>query len=114
MARLLADENFDFQVVCALRAHGHDMLTVQQAGMGYRGVADEDVLAFPISEQRAVVTFDKLDYIRLNRQVSPHCGIIICSDDRNRLALAQRIHDAIAELPDLTNQLIRVYRPNTP
>ena len=32
MARLYANENFPYQVVIALRALGHDVLTVQEAG----------------------------------------------------------------------------------
>jgi len=114
MARLLSDENFDLYVVRALRSHGHDVLTLQQAGMTNQGIDDESVLAFAVSQQRAVITFDKLDYLRLHRRVTSHFGIIVCSDDRNQVALAQRIHDAIAPLPDLINQLIRIYRPNTP
>jgi len=112
MANLLSDENFDLYIVRALRGLGHDVLTVQEAGFGNRGIDDAVVLDLANVERRALVTFDKLDFLRLHRLVRFHCGIIICSDDRDRLALAQRIHDAVVAMPDLTNQLIRVYRPN--
>ena len=54
MARLYADEHFPRQVVQKLRSLGHDILTVQEAGNA--GLPDEDVLAFAISDNRAVLT----------------------------------------------------------
>jgi len=54
MARLYADEQFPRQVVQNLRSLGHDVQTVQEAGNA--GLSDEDVLAFAISDNRAVLT----------------------------------------------------------
>ena len=40
-------------------------------------------------------------------------GIISCTrDDNNLPARAQRIHDALAAASNLTNQFIRIIRPN--
>lgn len=114
MARLYADENFDHGVVRKLRNLGHDVLTAQQAGLAYRGVPDPDQLAFAINEGRAIITFNRGDFHRLHRRTSGHCGIITCTGDDDNQALALRIHHAILATPDLTNQLIRIYRPNTP
>ncbi|XGW00464.1 MAG: DUF5615 family PIN-like protein [Leptolyngbya sp. BL-A-14] len=52
MARLYADEQFPLPVVEALRSFGHDVLTVQESGNA--GFADPQVLAFAISQKRAV------------------------------------------------------------
>ncbi|MEQ1747719.1 MAG: hypothetical protein ABMA02_19995 [Saprospiraceae bacterium] len=42
-----------------------------------------------------------------------HHGIVACTYDANRLALATRIDDAIkAENDNLDGKFIRVYRPN--
>ncbi|WP_160315350.1 DUF5615 family PIN-like protein [Limnoraphis robusta] len=54
MTRLYADEQFPRQVIENLRALGHDILTVQEAGNN--GLPDEDVLAFATQENRAVLT----------------------------------------------------------
>lgn len=114
MARLYADEDFARGVVEELRLLGHDVLTVWEAGQGGQGIDDPEVLAFAIQQRRAVLTFNRWDYIPLHAQVQPHMGIIICSRDRNIPALAIRIHQAIGNCPNLDNQLLRINRPSTP
>jgi predicted nuclease of predicted toxin-antitoxin system len=42
-------------------------LTVQEAGNDNLGIPDEDVLAFAIRDNRAVVTLNRQDFIRLHR-----------------------------------------------
>ena len=114
MARLHADENYDYRVVEELRKRGHDVLTANEAGRAGQGIGDAEVLAFAISQSRAVITFDRRHFIRLHQQVQPHSGIIVCTDDRDWAALAVRVHQAIAALPSLDNQLIRINRPAKP
>jgi hypothetical protein len=114
MAQLHADENFDYRVVMELRQRGHDVLTANDAGRAGQRIPDPDVLAFAVSQQRAVLTFNRRDFIRLHMQGQPHCGIIVCTDDRDVVALATRIHQALVHCPMLNNQLIRVNRPRTP
>ena len=113
MAHFYADENFDFLVVERLRAFGHDVLTVQEAGE--QGGDDQRVLSRASSEGRCVLTFDRMDFKRLHRHVSAHAGIISCTRDNDRGALATRI-DAVALTTDtLVGQHIRVNRPgNSP
>lgn len=112
MARLYADEQFPHIVVRLLRDLGHDVLTVQEAGKANQKIPDEAVLAFAISENRAILTVNRADFIRLHRSQSNHLGIIVCTEDLNRQRLAQRIHEAILATEVLTNKLIRVNRPN--
>lgn len=66
MARLYPNENFPLPVVEELRRLGHDVLTVQETGKGNQAVPDEDVLAFAVSENRAVLTLNRKHFVRLH------------------------------------------------
>lgn len=111
MARLYVDEQYPYPVVELLRALGHDVLTVQEAGKANQGIPDSDVLAFATSEKRAVITENRKDFFRLHRIQLLHAGIIACTNDRNWFALANRIHTAITAEESLEGKLIRVVRP---
>lgn len=114
MALLYADENFDLPVVAQLRNMGHDVLTAHQAGQANRGVTDPQVLAFAAACGRAVLTFNRRHFVRLHQHTvagGSHAGIIVCTKDSDVAALAQRIHQALAALPSLANQLVRVRKP---
>jgi predicted nuclease of predicted toxin-antitoxin system len=111
MARLYMDEQFPKVVSQLLREMGHDVLTVQEAGKGNLGIPDEDVLDFAISENRAVVTLNRDDFIRLHRADSQHFGIIVCTNDPDRSRMASRINEAIVDRESLQDNLIRVVRP---
>jgi predicted nuclease of predicted toxin-antitoxin system len=54
--RLLADESCDFAVVRALRASGHDVLSVAEISPR---AEDTDVVALTIRENRVLITEDK-------------------------------------------------------
>jgi predicted nuclease of predicted toxin-antitoxin system len=110
MARLLADENFPRPVVEALRALGHDVVTVQEMGLGDSSVTDGAILERASAEQRALVTLDRRDFIALHHVRPSHAGIIACNFDLDFLAQAARIDRAIEERV-LRGQLIRVNRP---
>lgn len=112
MARLYADEQFPRIVVKLLHDLGHDVLSVQEAGKANQKISDEAVLAFAISENRAVLTINRADFIRLHRSDPNHAGIIVCTEDLNRERLALRINEAILNQQNLNNQLIRVNRPS--
>jgi hypothetical protein len=112
MGRLFADEDFDHPVVEELRRLGHDILTVQDAGLANHGLPDVDVLAFAVSQGRAVLTFNRRDFIRLHRRSSTHAGIIVCTRDVDAIALAARIDRAVNAQVTLSAQLIRIYRPS--
>ena len=91
MVALYADENFSWQVVQELFRLGHDVLTVLQAGQANQGIQDAAVLAFAVQQGRAVLTYNRRHFIRLHQTFQNHCGIIVCSDDPDRLAQALRI-----------------------
>ena len=110
MARVYSNENFPLPVVEKLRALGHDVLTVQEAGKSDQAIDDTEVLAFATQENRAVLTLNRRHFIRLHRADSDHSGIIVCTFDPEFNAQAQRVHEAIIDLSSLAGQLIRVNR----
>ena len=81
MAVFYANEQFPRRVVELLREFNHDVLTVQEADN--RGLSDEKVVAFAVSQRRAVLTLNRKDFIKLHNLNSRHCGIVICSRDDN-------------------------------
>ncbi|MGQ9872487.1 DUF5615 family PIN-like protein [Leptodesmis sp.] len=110
MAQFYADAQFPRQVVNFLRTMGHEVLTVQESG--YRGASDEEVIALALKENRAILTHNRRDFIRLHNLLQPHhAGIVVCSRDNNWEQLANRIHAAITLNEPLAGKLIRVNRP---
>lgn len=111
MARLYADEQFPRQVSELLRAMGYDVLTVQEAGNANLGIPDQAVLAFAIGDNRAVITLNRQDFMRLHKAKPEHTGIVVCTNDRNRSQMAIRISKAITAEEPLQGKLVRVVRP---
>lgn len=112
MARLYCDEQFPREASERLRMMGHDVLTVQEAGNANLGIPDEAVLAFAIAGNRAVLTLNRYDFIRLHRSRPDHAGIIVCTNDPDRSRFTQRIHEMICTEMFLSGKLIRVVRPS--
>ena len=112
MARHYANENFPVETVEALQTLGHDVLTSQLAGNAGRGVPDEDVLQYAVTNERVVITMNRVHFHRLHRSTPDHFGIITCTFDLNYAGLASRIHEAIVENEPLIGKLVRVIRPN--
>ena len=108
---LYADENFPLRVVEELRRLGIDVLTAYEDGRANQSLSDQAILARAIELGRAIVTLNRQDFKRLHVQSSAHAGIIICTEDPDRLGQAQRIVDSIATSEELRGRLIRVYRP---
>ncbi|MEQ9237973.1 DUF5615 family PIN-like protein [Coleofasciculus sp. E2-BRE-01] len=111
MARFYADEQFPYPVVELLRNLEHDVLTAQEAGNAGQGIPDEAVLAFAITQERAVLTINRDDFIRLHRLNPNHFGIIVCTNNRNWEQFAVRIDEAVTREEPLPGKLIRVVRP---
>jgi predicted nuclease of predicted toxin-antitoxin system len=112
VARIYADEQFPLKVSELLGTLGHDVLTVQEAGNAGLGIPDPEVLAFAVSNERAVLTLNRFDFIRLHRLQPNHAGIIVCTEDRNLERLATRINEAISTEETLRGKVIRVNRPS--
>jgi hypothetical protein len=84
-----------------------------EAGEAGLAVPDEAVLAFATQRDRAVLTLNRRDFIRLHQQNPPHAGIVVCTQDADVLGQAERIDRAIGEAGALAGQLIRVLRPES-
>ena len=108
---LYADENFPLRVVEELRQLGHDVLTAFEDGRANQSVTDQELLTRATELDRAVLTLNRLDFKRLHLQITNHAGIVICTEDPDRVGQAQRIAASIDRAGDLKGQLIRVYRP---
>ena len=111
MQRLYSNENFPLPTVEKLRSLGHDVLTIQEAGKSDQAIPDEEVLAFAMRDGRAVVTLNRLHFIRLHRRMPQHSGIIVCKFDPDFSGQGQRIDKAIAGMESLAGRLVRVNRP---
>ena len=110
MASLFADENFPQPAVRRLRALGHDVLTVTEAGMVNRSIPDDIVLEYAIRLGRAVVTLNWQDFVELHQRNSTHSGIVVCEADADNSALALRIHTQLSGYTSLAGVLVEVTR----
>jgi hypothetical protein len=109
-ARLYANENFPLPAVMALRTLGHDVLTSWDTGKANESIPDDQVLCFATENERAVITHNRLDFIRLHRINPDHSGIVVCTVDTNFPALANRIDARLQSVTSLKGQLIRINR----
>ena len=109
---LYADENFPLRVIEELRRLGLDVLTAFEDGRANQSITDHVILARATELGRAILTLNRLDFKRLHFQLPEHAGIVICTEDPDRIGQAQRIAKAITEAGDVRTKLIRVYRPN--
>lgn len=110
MARLYSNENFPLPVVERLRELGHDVLTIQETGKADQALPDPEVLEFATRERRAVLTLNRLHFLRLHRERPNHAGVVVCTFDPNFAARAERIHEAVAGEASLEGKLLRVNR----
>ena len=110
MVALYADEQFPLKATQHLRLLNYDVLTAQEAGNANQSVPDDEVLAFATRQNRAVLTLNRRDFIRLHNQNPDHGGIIVSKDDADKVKLAERIHQAIQAETPLAGKLVRVTR----
>ncbi|NEQ21612.1 MAG: hypothetical protein F6K28_20825 [Microcoleus sp. SIO2G3] len=77
--RLYIDEDVHGDLGVALRQHGYDMLTVNEAERG--GFSDAQQLAFAAEQNRTIFTFNAADFIALHLEYlteeRTHAGIVI-------------------------------------
>jgi len=108
MAPFLADEDFDHRIATRLRMLGQDVLTLAVLGLAGRRLPDYQVLATAAAQRRAVLTHNRLHFVRLHRRAPQHAGIVISSHARDPIAQAERIQTALRASPALTGRLLRV------
>lgn len=108
--RLLADENFPFPVVEALRSFGYDVLTLSDLGKAGQALTDVAVLKLASDDSRAVLTLNRRHFVRLHHSSSNHGGIIVCSFNLDFDGQAGQIRAACGAQSSLAGQLLRVNR----
>ena len=112
MMPLYADEQFPLPVVTRLRAKGYDILTVQDAGNANQAIPDDEVLVFATSQNRAVITQNRRDFIWLHNQRLIHAGIVVCSKNLDWDGFAVEIDRVLADKDSIIGELVRVNRPS--
>lgn len=112
MARLYANENFPLPVIEELRRPGHDVLTTLDAGNANRALPDEEVLAFAIRENRALLTMNRRHFLRLAERHPDHAGLILCTFDSDFIRQAQANHSSVGTDERLGGVVLRVNRPS--
>lgn len=113
MLKLYANENFPLETVQFLRNLGYDVLTTHEIGKSNLRIPDEDVLTFAISENRAILTINRKDFIRLHRLNPIHAGIVVCTKNDDFKNFGECIHKVLLPYGENTsNLLLRVYKPN--
>ncbi len=110
--KFYADENFPLRTVEELRILGHHVLTTFEDGKANQAVPDDEILVRAIELKRAVLTINRRDFKRLHEDDSNHFGIVICTEDTDRAGQARRISDKVAEVENVSSQLVRIYRPS--
>ena len=95
-----------------LKQLGHDVLTAFEAGDANQGIPDELVLGYATFHERAVLTKNERDFLRLDRRTPAHRGIIVCTESLDFEDLGDRIHESIRRNEPLAGKLVRVVRPN--
>jgi len=108
MAKLYSNENFPMPVVVALRALGHDVVTIQEQGRANESTPDSEVLALATTEGRVVLTLNRKDFYREHDKNPAHAGIIVCVVDPDFQKQAEAIHTRIQTEGDLAGRIIRV------
>jgi predicted nuclease of predicted toxin-antitoxin system len=107
---LYADENFPLRVIEELRRLGLDVLTALEDGRANLSLTDQAILARATELDRVILTLNRRDFKRLHLQMPNHAGIIICTEDPDRIGQAQRIVESISRIEELRGVLVRVYR----
>lgn len=78
--KLLLDENVNHAVAQQLRDRGHDVVAVTEHA-ALRGRADQDHFEWCRQECRAIVTYDRDDFLELDREYKlagkEHAGVVI-------------------------------------
>lgn len=109
LAPLYTDEDVANLVATLLRSRGLDVLTTIEAGMS--GYSDDEQLAYAASENRCILTHNRVDYERLHLRYlqaeQQHSGIIV-TPQNNAYEVAKRVSVILNALTsdEVCNQLL--------
>ncbi len=108
-ASLYTDEDVANLVATLLKSRGLDVLTTTEAKMS--GYSDDKQLAYAASENRCILTHNRVDYERLHLnylQAEQHHSGIIVTPQNNAYEVAKRVSIVLNTLmaEELCNQLL--------
>ncbi len=89
---------------------GYDVQTTYE--VNNIGKDDKNQLIYAVSQNRAFVTHNRKDFIRIHKENPNHSGIIVCTQNPNNQQLAEKIDEKIRNIDRLTNLLLRVKKPS--
>jgi hypothetical protein len=79
--RLYLDEMMPPDLAGALRRQGYDVESCRDAGRANRAIPDEEQLTYAAQHRRAILTFNSVDYLRLDQAWKTagreHAGIVV-------------------------------------
>lgn len=108
----LCRRNFPLRTVEELRRIGFDVLTAYEDEKANQAIDDETVLNRAAELDRVILTLNRRDFINLHKANPNHSGIIVCTEDFDRVGQAARITEKVSDSEDLKGILLRVYRPS--
>jgi predicted nuclease of predicted toxin-antitoxin system len=80
--KLLLDEHYSNEIAAALRAGGHDAVTVSERGL--KGIDDASLLTLATAEARSLMTNNARDFVPLAASWASsgdaHAGVLLTSD----------------------------------
>lgn len=83
--KLLLDEMISAVIAEQLRARGHDVEAVSERA-ALRGMTDDELFAYAQTAQRSMVTYNRDDFLELDRRVrsqgQTHDGVVILNPKR--------------------------------
>jgi predicted nuclease of predicted toxin-antitoxin system len=78
---LYTDEMIPWELARQLQRLGYDVLSCEAAGRSNQRISDENQLAYATQQDRAILTFNRDDFLALDRQWKAagrsHAGIIV-------------------------------------
>ncbi|MDQ2711243.1 MAG: DUF5615 family PIN-like protein [Acidobacteriota bacterium] len=76
-------------------------------------IPDHEVLAFAVAGNRILLSHNRKHFLRLSRSwPEDHPGMVLCTFDPDFRGQAAHIDAAVATLPEMRNQVLRVNRPS--
>ena len=112
MLRLLADENFNGDIVRALLLRQRDLDIVRVQDVGLAGVGDPDILAWAAANDRIILTHDRAtlpDYAYERLAVGENMPGVFILNDRFPVGDATReilLITAVSEQPEWSDRVV--------
>jgi len=117
--RIFTDEHIPADLARAVTNRGYDVESCQDAGRANQEISDEEQLAYSARHGRAILTFDRTDFLRLEgewkRAGREHAGIVIAVNVREIGELLRRVERHLNTYPpSIQNNTLLWLDPSPP